>query len=198
MKKEKALRIVIDAMIQGVILIGSSRNLALAKTNLERSKMFLGQVLKEQGEENPYPNSMDSSNAKIEPTADVAPEENELILALKKLSEENKPGIALTVKQIKELRRTIEEVLSEMRSLIDDQEPGYELMWKKESFIALTEAKMWLGMELGEINKKLNGMEPINQPTTTSDLPATNSTAENPSLTNEAQKDDNDPSGDRA
>lgn len=203
MNKSKALRIIIDAMIMGVVLIGSSRNLALVKTNLERSKMFLGQVLKEQGEENPYPSSKDSSNAKIEPTADTSDDENELLVSLKKIRDENKPGIALTVKQIKEMRSFMDDTVSELRELIDNHDDAdYELMWKKEALIAFIEAQQWLGMELGAINDSLNGKEQVSpsaQPGTTSDLPESNTTtSEHLSAMNAERKDDDDPSGDRA
>jgi hypothetical protein len=47
-----------------------SRNRSIAITRLEDVIMRLGLDLKELNETNPYPNSKDPTNAKIEPTAD--------------------------------------------------------------------------------------------------------------------------------
>lgn len=73
--EDKALRRDIDAIIQRVKALPSSRERSLAITKLQEGVMWIGMDLKRIGEinpslvTNPYPNSKDPSNAKIDPTA---------------------------------------------------------------------------------------------------------------------------------
>ena len=67
----KALRKVIDGIIQEVKALPASRERSLAITKLQEAVMWLGMDLKRLGNENPYPSSKDPSTGdKIEPTAD--------------------------------------------------------------------------------------------------------------------------------
>lgn len=72
----KELRRDIDAQIQKVKGLSISRENCLVITKLQEAVMWLGMELKRINEENPgaspnpYPNSKDPSNLKIEPTAD--------------------------------------------------------------------------------------------------------------------------------
>lgn len=71
----KELRRDIDVQIQKVKEMHSSRERSLSITKLQEAVMWLGMDLKRINEEtgvgaNPYPNSKDPSNTKIEPTAD--------------------------------------------------------------------------------------------------------------------------------
>jgi hypothetical protein len=81
----KRLRIAIDDVIQQVRAasdknfsgnrppdhpVRSSRERSLAVTKLQEAVMWLGMDLKEMGTPNPYPNSRDTSNATVDPTAD--------------------------------------------------------------------------------------------------------------------------------
>ena len=67
----KALRKVIDAIIQEVKDLPASRERSLAITKLQEAVMWLGMDLKRLGNPNPYPSSKDPSTGdKIEPTAD--------------------------------------------------------------------------------------------------------------------------------
>lgn len=68
--KNKDLRKDTDAIIQRVKSLPPSRERSLVVTKLQEAVMWLGMDLKRLGEANPYPNSMDSSNTKIDPTAD--------------------------------------------------------------------------------------------------------------------------------
>lgn len=74
--EDKALRRDIDAIIQRVKALPTSRERSLTVTKLQEGVMWLGMDLKRINEatpgvvENPYPNSKDPSNTKIEPTAD--------------------------------------------------------------------------------------------------------------------------------
>ena len=66
----------IDLIIQRVKALPSSRERSLAITKLQEGVMWLGMDLKRIGEitpgslANPYPNSKDPSNTKIDPTAE--------------------------------------------------------------------------------------------------------------------------------
>lgn len=72
----KALRRDIDVEIQRVKALPPSRERSLVVTKLQEGVMWLGMDLKRINEANPvvcanpYPNSKDPSNTKIEPTAD--------------------------------------------------------------------------------------------------------------------------------
>lgn len=72
----KELRRDLDVQIQKVKLLPKSHERALCITKLQEAVMWLGMDLKRINEENPgaqenpYPNSKDPSNLKIEPTAD--------------------------------------------------------------------------------------------------------------------------------
>lgn len=66
----KELRRDIDAQIQRVKDLPPSRERSLVITKLQEGVMWLGMDLKRIGTENPYPNSKDPSNIKIDPTAD--------------------------------------------------------------------------------------------------------------------------------
>lgn len=65
----KQLRVYIDEAIQLVKNLPPSRERSLTVTKLQEGVMWLGMDLKRIGTENPYPNSKDPSNTKIDPTA---------------------------------------------------------------------------------------------------------------------------------
>lgn len=69
-KDTKQCRKDIDNIIQKVKKLDSSRETSLAVTKLQEAVMWLGMNLKRLGEANPYPDSYNPDNAKIEPTAD--------------------------------------------------------------------------------------------------------------------------------
>ena len=74
--EDKSLRRDTDALIQRLKALPPSRERSLAITKLQEGVMWLGMDLKRINDanpgtgENPYPNSKDPSNTKIEPTAD--------------------------------------------------------------------------------------------------------------------------------
>lgn len=74
--ENKALRRDTDAIIQRVKALPPSRERSLTVTKLQEGVMWLGMDLKRINDaspgavENPYPNSKDPSNTRIEPTAD--------------------------------------------------------------------------------------------------------------------------------
>jgi hypothetical protein len=72
----KSYRKSLDGIIQGIKNLPGSPERTLAFRKLQEGVMWLGMDLKRIGEENPglvenpYPNSKDPSNTKIDPTAD--------------------------------------------------------------------------------------------------------------------------------
>lgn len=74
--QNKTVRRDADLLIQAVKNLPSSRERALVITKLQEAVMWMGMDLKRINEinpsacPNPYPNSKDPSNTKIEPTAD--------------------------------------------------------------------------------------------------------------------------------
>lgn len=67
---DKKLRRAIDAQTQEVKALPPSRERSIAITKLQEAVMWLGMDLKRLNEPNPYPDSKDPSNTRIEPTAD--------------------------------------------------------------------------------------------------------------------------------
>lgn len=118
---------------------------------IQLSKMWLGQVLNDMGAENPYPNSTDATNDKIEPTADVSDKDYNF---------DNTDHILM----VKELREDLSQEIEWLKMLYGEA-PGTELPPENTPFFAshivaslrsLEESKMWLGMELSRINDLKN------------------------------------------
>lgn len=68
--QDKELRRDLDSKIQIVKQLPASRERSICITKLQEAVMWLGMDLKRLDTPNPYPNSKDPSNTKIEPTAD--------------------------------------------------------------------------------------------------------------------------------
>jgi hypothetical protein len=72
----KQRRVDLDAIIQALRELPPSREVSIAITKTQEAVMWLGMNLKQINEQtpgaspNPYPNSRDVTNTKIEPTAD--------------------------------------------------------------------------------------------------------------------------------
>jgi len=147
-KRIKKYRVELDKAFSVMGLMTGSREISIAITSAQNSKMWLGQVLKRLNEENPYPDSKNASNTKIAPTADVwdGNVEDELV------------GIG-HIQKIKQLRKELSDIADEIEK--DEIESQFSGNMDTNSFHCLTtswnymtEATMWLGMELGRINKK--------------------------------------------
>ncbi len=136
----------IDRLIDGVGKLQKSREVALAVTNAQRSKSFLGLVLKDMDAPNPYPASSDKTSKKIEPQADRAATGYNF---------ESTEHIAM----VKELRADFELIIEELKDMYfraqDTKiEPKNQPFFPTHLIVALTaaeEAKMWLGWELDRI-----------------------------------------------
>ncbi len=148
----RAFRKDIDTLINSTQLLPPSREQALLKTNLQRSKMWLGKVLQEIGTPNPYPTSEQPASPTIEPQAEHSDINYE--------SRWN--GMDMTAK-VKDFRSLVGEVVDRMKGMVsgdgaimtDQDEEGFGFVYMMISYItsltALDEAKMWLGMELDRI-----------------------------------------------
>jgi hypothetical protein len=148
----KAKRVHIDALIINVSEFTLTREIATAKTNLQRAQMFLGKMLGSIGEKTPYTESNNSDNEIIEEPVDKAPG------AIK-----YPDGVDTTIKKIKFIREEIEIVVQQINATIgmyDKVIDEYDIL--SASFLvtvmtALTEAEMWLGQELNNIKLNTHG-----------------------------------------
>jgi hypothetical protein len=152
----KNTRVNIDEIFTFCRELKPSREIALAITSFELSKMWLGKVLKQAGNPNPYPESRNPENEKIEKTADTSGPERP-----PEFYEFNQ------IQRVKWLRAQIEKVEEKIDNLSDfcfSLTPNVVNHFDKpvktmrRSFFAsydkCVEAGMWLGMELGRINNE--------------------------------------------
>lgn len=146
-KETKETRVKIDKIFGLCKTLKSGREISLSITSLELSKMWLGRVLKEMGNTNPYPESRNVQNEKIEPTTDTF------------TSEFNYSEFVSFshIQKIKWLRAEIEKIENEISDInisignrIDSS-----FIACQNSFDKCIEAGMWLGMELGRINNEV-------------------------------------------
>jgi len=158
MDKLKLIRVKIFALI--TILRTDSvleRELALAITSLQRSRMFLGKVIEELFPGNdPYPESINPESDVIEPRADAEQYTYPPI-----------DPLMTRIGRIKLLRKYIEELVEDIKNhnlvapnftdLVSDNELAG--VFYTTSLISLAEAKMWLGEELGNIRDRSSGPE---------------------------------------
>lgn len=68
--RTKQCRVEIDAVLQNVKKLITTREVDLCITKLQEAVMWLGMNLKQLGENSPYPNSYQPENTIIDPTAD--------------------------------------------------------------------------------------------------------------------------------
>jgi hypothetical protein len=170
--KVKELRVKLDGLTQltrdlrpvfnrtGPLVVGgksnghysNTREISLAITSLELSKMWLGKCLKEMGNANPYPESKNPSNEKIEPTADT---DDKLNWVNDEWTKQCLPNTNLThIQKVKWLRSELETVETILRFNIAAELPGMTVIGHRgfeESILECIKAGMWLGMELGRV-----------------------------------------------
>ncbi len=121
--------------LSGDSKIVAAAEITLAWRQLQRSKMWLGKVLQSLNVATPYPESENPNSPKIEKQAEKS---------IDKIVWEHDDSTSRT----KQLRKAIQDVVDEMTST------GYGTtvhLYYQESFLALEEAKMWLGMVLNQI-----------------------------------------------
>lgn len=136
----KSTRVNIDGLFQAIAKLPKSREVALAYTSCQLSKMWLGKCLAAVGTDYPYKESKDPSTGNyIAPTADE--------------------GITWTmegsvIEIIKIFRASIDKVIEKLKEIQSSALPAVGLDFfpaHTQAITYLTETGMWLGMELGRI-----------------------------------------------
>jgi hypothetical protein len=137
----------IDAAINSFPYMRSSRETSLAHTNLQRAFMWLGESLKASGSPTPYVNSSNPANATIEAQADHT--DNTLLPRWQTIDQTQ-------TARVKDFRYYLEQLIQNFRQWKESSEsagPHYAACIQS-SFMALIEAKCWLGWELNRIKKE--------------------------------------------
>lgn len=148
-EKVKKYRVKIDKLFTVMGGMEKSREISIAITSAQNGKMWLGKVLQRLDQPNPYPESKNASNTKIEPTADtwVGDLEREL------------KGIG-HIQKAKQLRQELtsiyEELESDKDSIFSEEMDVLLFHFLLKSYDYIVESNMWLGMELGRVNKEVN------------------------------------------
>ncbi len=154
-----AFRHQIDAAINSFPYMRGSRETALAHTNLQRAFMWLGESLKASGSQTPYKDASNPASPHIEPQADHT--ENNLVPRWQTIDQTQ-------TARVKDFRYYLEQLIQNFRywktGAQTDVLPAnheWEITAKnqfdacvQESFMALIEAKCWLGWELNRIKKE--------------------------------------------
>lgn len=147
-------RLSIDSFINSCGCLRPSRELSLTKTNLELSKMWLGMILKDLGTPNPYPESMNPDSKVIEPMAEHT--KDTIFPADIKADED----IPLFVGRIKFFRGEVEKVIVELKEnatqvFLPENRIVIAPIANDQAYIALVEAKLWLGMILNAVREQV-------------------------------------------
>lgn len=142
----KFMRQSLNKIEKGIEKIPSSREVALSKTALQESIMFLGLVLGDINEEaTPYTESENKDSEKIEARADVSDRDYNF-------------DAETHIGQVKELRADLAEKIEEMKRLYMEA-PDTRILVAPQFFPThlitaitnLERSKLWLGMELNRI-----------------------------------------------
>jgi len=148
----KEMRLEIDGYFNLMGNLDRSREISIAITSAQNGKMWLGQTLKHMGNENPYPESKNPDNEKIEPTADSSKGKAIDVLAM-----ENQPPYSELshIQKIKLLRLKITAIAEnfEKPNLKVGVSSVSELLQLSlvNAYTNILESNMWLGMELGRV-----------------------------------------------
>lgn len=138
-----SIRLHVDRAINTTSKILTSRECALAFTNIQRTKMWLGKMLGELGKDNPYPNSTNSANNIIELQTEMA--SNDFYID---------PEWTQTQK-VKQMRAILADIVDRVYGLISH--PSTDISNTKlqiaigQAYISACDAKMWYGWELDRI-----------------------------------------------
>ena len=152
-QKVRELRIEVDRMINSTCCLNPSREVSLCHTSLQRSKSWLGMVLKCMGTQTPYPASSDPGSTKIEPQAEHIEDSIFDPSHIEENVEETQTS------RVKYFRKVIEGYLKKFQTMEKDFDcytEAYQDMYlfKTESGLAMIEAKHWLGWELDRIRRE--------------------------------------------
>lgn len=144
----KEFREVIDRCMNSVKYIRSTREVSLTFTSLQRAFMWIGESQKFTGSQSPYIHSQDPASTVIEPTADHVAEND---------FRERWNPLGTHTARVKDFRLILSFLITDFRRFIENSESaGHEYNdCIKQSFLAMKEAKGWLGWELGRIKKEI-------------------------------------------
>lgn len=135
----KSIRTEIDSLSKLSSKLKPSREISLAKTSFDSSKMMLGKVLEEMGTENPYPESKNPNSPIIEKTADTGSIQN-LNTELDHIG------------NVKAIRLFADEVCNKIKGSFTVHDlRTLQYVYTEAAFLDCSRGMMWLGMELGRI-----------------------------------------------
>lgn len=148
----KDFRQILDCCMNSVKYIRSSREVSLTYTNLQRAFMWIGESQKFTGSTSPYIHSQDPASTVIEPTADHEAEND---------FRERWDTLQTHTARVKDFRQILSFLISDFRKFIASTESAGKEYDDciNQSFLAMKEAKGWLGWELGRIKKEIDGTE---------------------------------------
>jgi hypothetical protein len=149
MNEIKEIRQHIDHLMIQSKQLTSNREMALAYTNMQRGSMWLGLVLQALGTANPYPESMNTENKKIEERTDQAKDSPAMF--------EGMPTDGDRTIAVKWFRKQLDGIISQVGDLFDEINNDEAMSSLQISYSALREAKMWFGWELNNIHTNQNG-----------------------------------------
>lgn len=135
-KRVKEIRMFVDHLLIQSKKISSTREISLAYTNMQRGFMWLGMVLADIKEPNPYPESTNISSPKIEERTDQAKDIPATF--------EGCPDVLDRTVCVKWFRLQLDNVLDKIDFPLACHDSQLALN-------AFKEAKMWFGQELNNI-----------------------------------------------
>jgi len=143
--KIKEYRVKLDKYAKVMSVMPKSREISVAITRADDSKMWLGQTLKRLEQDNPYPDSKNAANTKIAPTADVW--DGNPIDFLRGVDH---------IQNVKRLRSEFSNIADEIENMehLNPFDKTFDSVTSHSVIKAwdyMTESNMWLGMELGRI-----------------------------------------------
>src|ERR1700744_1280545 len=138
------IRLVIDSFINSIPFLRGGREVSLTHTSLQRSFMWLGEALKSTGSQSPYVNSENPASKEIEPQAEKT--KDSLIKRWEVIEDTH-------TARVKDFRFCLSECISGFEKWQMNSESAGTKYDKclEQSWIALKEAKLWLGWELARI-----------------------------------------------
>jgi hypothetical protein len=149
----RELRLTVDKFINSTSGLNPSREVSLCHTSLQRSKAWLGEVLRELGSKNPYPDSTNPQNSKIEPQAE---HKLDTIWSGPATMEGTQTAHVKFFRQEIGLYQSKFDIMNdENPAMFGSSRWGWEYWIKSRE--AMIEAKHWLGWELDRIRKQKEG-----------------------------------------
>lgn len=135
-KKVKEIRMFADHLLIQSKRLSSTREISLAYTNMQRGFMWLGVVLSDINEPNPYPESTNTASDKIEERTDQAKDSPDMF--------EGCPDPLDRTACVKWFRLQLDVIMNR----VDFPQAWHDSQLALDAF---QEAKMWFGQELNNI-----------------------------------------------